>query len=226
MAGVSAIIVTRGNVDLSAQIAALPKEWEVVVWDNGVNAVYVNDEMVESHRDDVAVYGRYLAIEYATHKQIYVQDDDCIVSDPERITQAWFEQCPSITLGWERSHSNTPYRGIVSNMPERFRHDFYERHALVGFGASFERDAPRRAFDAFFEMGFEFDWPFFYRTCDIVFTGLTEHTRVDVPHEDMPYASDPDRMWRQPTHQGERSRMLELVTAARQGLGLADGVYL
>ena len=238
MTGVSAIIVTRGNVDLQVQVDALPKEWEVLIVNNARGEIVVKSpgdsfvgEIIKSGLPDLSVYGRYAACEFATYRQIYVQDDDCIVSDPTRITEAWFEQCPSISIGWERSYSNQPYHGVVCNMPERFRHSFYEEHALVGFGASFERDAPKRAFERFWDRqgwlshplgGFKDETEeaveerqLFMRTCDMVFTALTERHLVDVPHEDMPFASDPDRMWKQPDHQGDRNRMLDKILTIR-----------
>jgi hypothetical protein len=105
-------------------------------------------------------------------------------------------------------------------MPPEFRHVFYTEHALVGFGSAFHRDAPGRAFDRFS--------PFyrsiynetrsndaFHRCCDVVFTGLTPRVLVDVPKTDLAYASAPNRMWKQPEHQGERQRMLDIVRRVR-----------
>jgi hypothetical protein len=56
---------------------------------------------------------------------------------------------------------------------------------------------------------------FWHRTCDIVFTALTPRVLVDVPYEDLPWASAENRMWKQPTHREERGRMLELVRQVR-----------
>ena len=59
-------------------------------------------------------------------------------------------------------------------------------------------------------------WPeFFHRTCDIVFTGLTPYTMVDVDYQDMPWATADNRMWKQSYHREERARMLELVLKVR-----------
>lgn len=219
---VSAIIVTRGDVDLWPIIKKLPSEWELVVWDNGAEVctrVVVDRPYEEITVNSLAVYGRYEAIEYASHDLIYVQDDDCIVSDPQAIVDALTNH-----WGWREY--------VWCNMPPEFRHDFYVDHALVGFGAAFHRDAPARAFGKFYESFAEgnvlvngwktVEWveqnkEFFRRTCDIVFTGLTPRVLVDVPVESLPYAHDDNRMWRQPTHQGERAAMLELVRKAQKG---------
>lgn len=130
-----------------------------------------------------------------------------IVSDPERIA-------------WESDSGGSAYGQLVCNMPPKFRHDGYTDSCLVGFGACFHRDAPTRAFGRFMEhhdhmipLGIRQD--VFWRTCDVVFTTLTPRVLVDVPKVDREFASDPDRMWKQPEHYGERVRMLELARQVR-----------
>lgn len=180
---VAACIVTRGNVDLAEVVESLPPEWEVVVWDN-------------SKRVDFAVYGRYAAIELTEAPIIYVQDDDAVL-DPS---------------GFETLMAGYQPNAVTSNMPARFRHDFYRDHCLVGFGAIFHRDLPARAFKRFNDRyGDDVAEDWFWRTCDVVFTALTPRLFVDVPHRDLPWASEPDRMWKQPTHQGERTTMLNMA---------------
>lgn len=226
---VSAIIVTRGDVSLKPVMASLPEEWEKIVWCNGTGAYRWIEDIAGDEptwqpfvisRSDLSVYGRYAAIEYASHDLIYVQDDDVIVSDPQKIVNYYIDE--------------TEIAGecVVCNMPREFRHDFYEHHALVGFGAAFHREAPERAFRLFFG---EDTWPnmgpnwaavsgpgdgvlreHFNRTCDIVFTGLTPMVLVDVPKENLPHAYDDTRMWRQSTHQEERKTMLDLVLKIKE----------
>ena len=243
---VSAVIVTRGNVDLAPIWESLPAEWEKIEWNNGRGRVRrwpgIVDEMRGFWEEDVvdlSVYGRYAAIAYASHEVIYVQDDDCIVSDPQAIVDAWEDaraKCEGTE--WDPRYlwhaSPEDIRGIglgqhvCCNMPQEFRHDFYADHGLVGFGAAFHRDAPQRAFLRALQGGVgvkgerdgfhTLDWPdvdHFRRTCDIVFTALTPRVLVDIPHTSFDYASDPDRMWRQPSHQSERQRMLDLVRQVR-----------
>lgn len=231
---VSAIIVTRGDCDLQPILESLPEDWDRVVWDNS-RGVYVNGmKLVTAPARDLTVYGRYAAIGYASHDLIYVQDDDCIVSDPQAIVEEWERQavagCGSASQGsvgsgkarfggpWlgQAGHGEVWWPGLVANQPSEFRHAFYEHHCLVGFGGVFHRDAPARAFRRFYIDDFLLT-PHFLRTCDIVFTGLTPRVLVDVPVESLPYAHDDNRMWRQPTHQGERAAMLELVRKAQKG---------
>jgi hypothetical protein len=204
LVSVAAIIVTRGDQDLEPVVASLPEEWDVVIWDNSREDV------------DLSVYGRYAAIDRTDAELIYVQDDDCIVSDPEAIVKEW-ERVTHFNLD---RHAGMPYdRHVVCNMPPEFRHGFYEEHALVGFGAVFHRDAPERAFDRFQLDNYGVTFPltsptevsWFHRTCDIVFTALTPRVLVDVPVESLPYAHHETRLWKQPGHQADRVRMLDLV---------------
>lgn len=243
---VTAIIVTRGDVDLTDIIHSFFNEWEIIVWDNGVGHVRVypphdgpslGTRLIDSKRlapaEDLSVYGRYAAIEHASNDLIYVQDDDCIVRDPSLLVSAWKDADAN---GWTEGPGE-PWGGVVCNMPPEFRHDFYTHHALVGFGAAFHRDAPARAFARMWDgLGAAKPWladmarstptleraarlavdpknwpEHFLRTCDVVFTGLTPRVLVHVPKVDLPYAHDETRMWRQPEHQAERARMLDLV---------------
>jgi hypothetical protein len=213
---VSAIIVTRGNVDLGPVLDSLPADWETLVWDNSgqIEASHVLARYAKILQDkDLSVYGRYAAIPYAKHDLIYVQDDDCIVSDPTLIVDAYLDYEPP-------EYGNDPRIAVACNMPQEFRHDFYAEHALVGFGAAFHRDAPKRAFDRWYaaekEPGLNGEWGLISRTCDIIFTALTPRILVDVPKENLSWAYTDDRMWRQPEHQAERAHMLELVTKIKE----------
>jgi hypothetical protein len=225
---VSAVIVTRGDVDLNPILESIPEEYETIVWDNGIGSV---SRRVMKHTlarivtgkgelDDFAVYGRYAAIDYASGDLIYVQDDD-VLHTSEGIEE----------IIWQSDSGSAEYGRLVVNMPANFRHSFYREHALVGFGACFHRDLPERAFQRWGAATFHREsplddvtfsehgrWgPLFLRTCDVVFTGLTPYTMVDVPYEDLPWASAPNRMWQQPQHREERGRMLDLVRKVRDG---------
>jgi hypothetical protein len=203
---VAAIIVTRGDQDLLPIWASLPSEWTQIEWDNSREA------------NDVSVYGRYAAIERTDAELIYVQDDDCIVSDPEFLVRAWLEAGKYPFDGRGSPWGADPRDAvdhIVCNMPYEFRHGFYTEHALVGFGAAFHRDAPARAFQRMRDGGgYVGDIGWANRTCDIVFTALSPvRLLVNVPYADLPWAHYESRMWKQPGHVAERVKMLELVRA-------------
>jgi hypothetical protein len=204
-------------VDLEPVLASLPVGWDRHAWINGRGMMSLYAEGLEFHEHfdtDLSVYGRYEAIARVKNELIYVQDDDCIVSDPGKLVEQW------LVPSWGRTDH------VVCNMPEPWRSNpFYKTHALVGFGAVFHRDAPAAAFQKFArwaalqspDVG-EFVGPkaerLFYDTCDVVFTGLTPRMYADVSHESLPYAYHDNRMWKQDDHQSRRQQMLDYVQAA------------
>ncbi len=215
---VSAVLVTRGDVPLDQITDSITAAGidDIVVWSN-------------AEREDLGVYGRYAGIAEAKHDIIYCQDDDCVV-DPRVIVEAWRWENQKHARAAAMSGASgviPAWKGIVCNQPAAFRHSFYEEHSLVGFGAVFHRDAPKRAFDklrsASDPPGFDslltaVDAVFhFNRTCDVVFTALTPRVLVDVPYKNLAWAEGPDRMYRQPQHGFERARMLELALKVRDG---------
>lgn len=158
---ISAVLVTRGDVDLQPVLDSLPQEWEKVIWWNGkaIEVILpdprwtrgaISRQIPELPIPDLSVYGRYAAIEYATGELIYVQDDDVIVSNPQEIVDAWF----SAPDAYWNGH-------VVCNMPEIFR-QHYSDSALVGFGACFHCDAPARAFDRFETKAARLGYPNFF----------------------------------------------------------------
>lgn len=72
----TAVIVTRGDVDLTPVLKSLPKAWPVVIWDN-------------AKRDqDLKVYGHFAALAEVKTEFVYMQDDDAIC--PARaVLKAW-----------------------------------------------------------------------------------------------------------------------------------------
>ncbi len=161
-------------------ITSLPDEWEVVVWDNSV-------------QQDLGVYGRYAAIELTDAEYIYLQDDDAVLA-PESFEALNLMAVP---------------KAIVANMPARFR-PHYPDSCLVGFGAIFQRDLPRQAFDRMDVCPDDFNL-----TCDVYFTTLTKHFPLDLPYSDQPWASDPNRMWKQPQHVPMRTAALAHARSLR-----------
>lgn len=249
---VSACLVTRGDVDMQPILDSLPADWEVLVWDNGArtlsrpniprwapvsylcspDADCISQEALDSPTGcapiawtvpDLAVYARYEAVTYAAGELIFTQDDDVIVSDPQAIVdelenaKVWRED-----YVWENGVIPSGNDFAACNMPHEFR-PHYPDSGLVGFGAAFHRDAPKRAFEQFAKgcakLGRDDPWlpepGFFNRRADNVFTTLTPRVLVDVPKTDREFASAPGRMWKQPGHTDERDRMIELARRVR-----------
>lgn len=206
---VSAIVVTRGNVELDEIIDSVPSGWEVIEWNNGAQAAYRHPAPnTYWNAPNVGVYGRYAAIEKAQGDVIYVQDDD-VVLEPGSFDALLAAYEPGV---------------VTANMSA-----WHQQHtldsALVGFGSVFDRDLPAQAFARFFAgvrneslgMSAMFAEPghayqqLFHRTCDVVFTALTPRKAIDVPYRYLPCASDADRMSRQEGFAVERERVLDLA---------------
>jgi len=223
---VAAIIVTRGDVDLAPIFKSLPRQWERIVWDNGnrerqaLRPGYTGTE--EDAEWDIApieergVAGRYEAIRHTQRQLIYVQDDDVVVDDPRALLRIW-SQTRTIV-----DHDDF----VVCNMPQEFRHEFYEEHALVGFGAMFRADLPQRAFERYANRAARIDArePLHAaatereridRTADVIFTALTTRVLIDTPKANLKHATGPDRMYRRKEHQREREEALEVAILAR-----------
>lgn len=92
---VTAVIVTRGGVDLTPILERLKCFKSVFVWDNSV-------------REDRKVCGRYEAILISKGDYIYTQDDDCLV-DAERLCAEY--QPDEVLCNVLPSHQEF-YRGI------------------------------------------------------------------------------------------------------------------
>ncbi len=153
---VSAVIVTRGDVDLAPIV---DREWpasftEIIVWDNAERPF------------DAKILGRYLAALEAKNDLVYFQDDDVIVprSTQEGLVEAW------------RPGS------LVSNMDDAWiRAGGYEDVRLLGAGSIAEPsvlwDAIRRYLAVW-----HFDESFLYEV-DFVVGTLAPSVRVDLGYD-------------------------------------------
>lgn len=186
---VSACLVTRGDHDMTDILASLDDAGigEVIIWNNALET-------------DLGPYGKYAAIEQARHTVILVQDDDVLLP---------VESILALVAAYEPGV-------LVANMPAEFR-PHYPDSAMVGFGAIFDHDLPGEAFERFFghHTGMTADSPLFLRESCRAFAVLTPLKLVDLPKKDLPWASDPDRLWRQPEHVVMRDRMLDLARQVR-----------
>ena len=137
---VSAIVATRGNVNIDVILESWPDEWEKIVYIGGDGCYF--PDLADGVPDvpDLGPHGRFAAIEYASHDVVFVQDDDVIVSDPQQIVDEWLDLL----------HNHNRDDVVVANMPPEFR-PHYPDSVMLGFGACFKRDAPEKAFQQFFD---------------------------------------------------------------------------
>jgi hypothetical protein len=187
---ISAVIVTKGDVDLSPILESLPFE-DVVVWDNSKELV------------DRKVYGRYLAIPRCKHDFIYVQDDDCIVPAEDLIFKAFGTvRALALLAGM-----------ILCNIPSQHHRDFYGPLglSLVGWGAVFHRKLAD--FSRYFA-AFPCD-ELFERECDRVFTALNPSYVLDVGVTNLEHAKGADRMGRESRHGDDLAKIRARIDRLR-----------
>jgi len=121
--GVSAILVTRGDVDLGPILSTLPFD-DVIVWDNSI-------------REDLGVYGRYAASAEAKHEVIYTQDDDVLVPCINQLLAAYEPEVLTI---------NHPSEWPL-DIPWNGKGGIYDRDLPT---TAFERYLARYPFDRYF----------------------------------------------------------------------------
>lgn len=183
---ISAVIPTRGDVDMQPVLDTLPFG-DVVVWDNS------------KEDEDLKVFGRFAAIDRAQHEVIYTQDDDCTIP-PEAFV---------------RLVEHYKADEIVCNMPISRWAD-YPDSCLIGWGSIFHRDMPARAFDPYFAAYPEEEHDdLFFKCCDVVFTTLVPHVKLDLGFTHLPWAETKGRMFKQPDHSQTRWKVLEMARAVR-----------
>lgn len=189
LSDVSAVIPTRGDVDVLEVVESLAECAEVIIWDNSVEAY------------DARVFGRYEAIARASMKVIYTQDDDCITNakslchyyEPDLLTvnmpvSRWDDYPDSALVGWGAIFD----RELPAQAFKRFDdYDFGER---------------------------PHEWPtgFFARTCDVVFSTLTPTIKLDLGFRHLPWAETAGRMFKTPGHKEERDAMLALAREVKR----------
>lgn len=156
-----------------------------------LDSIPIDDIVVWNNADDddKRVFGRYAAIDQCKHKYIYTQDDDCI--------------CPVLQI-----LSAYTGEGLLINVPA-------DERPWVAWGAVFPRELPFETFRYYFE-----HYPLdetFLKWCDVILGELNSPDRVDFGHEDLPWASAPNRMYMQPDHytsqQEVRDRCLRLLAS-------------
>lgn len=166
----TAVVVTRGDLELDDVLAPLAAFDELIVWNNRLA-----DE-------DSIVYGRYLAAAQARNMVVYVQDDDTIV-DAAAVVDAY--EAGKVTCNMPEArrafYRPTEPTGI----------------ALVGWGAVFSKER-LGVFLRYFER-FPKD-ELFLRECDRVFTALNPLKLIDVEHLQLAAAFRVERMGREERH--------------------------
>lgn len=186
---VSAVLVTRGNVDLTPVLDSLIFD-DVVVWDNS------------REEQDEMTYGRMLATSRAEHHVIWSQDDDIVhtAEDQQRICEAYE---PYVLTGcmWREWSDGAARQGIENG---------YADLVFCGSGSVYDRDVPFRAINQYLDH-FPLD-DFFRLWCDTIVGILAPTRQLDIRFAALPEADADYRMANQP---GFTEQKAEAIHRAR-----------
>lgn len=188
--GVSAVLVTRGDVELAPILTELHANYDdVVVWNNA-----------EKDRD-VSVFGRYCATYECQHDLVYFQDDDIVFTEHEALYATWCE----IDQGNET---------MLCNMNESWiEAGGYKDLGLLGMGGLMRRFDWERSIERYLAQ-FPPD-KFFYDWCDFVVGVLTNHKKIDLGYEVRDVAHNPNRLAKTSGNRVMKNAMIARARAIR-----------
>jgi hypothetical protein len=171
---VSAVLVTRGNVDLTPVLDSLIFD-DVVVWDNSVE-----------DRDQMT-YGRALAVARANNDVIWSQDDD-IIHTPENQLAIIENYEPGVLVGcmWDEWSEGAKTQGIAQG---------YDDLVFAGSGSVYDRTVPGEAILRYLDR-YPLD-DFFRLWCDTLIGVIAPNRQLDIRFECLPTATDDYRMCNQ-----------------------------
>ena len=189
---VSAVLVTRGNVDMQPIVDSLIFD-DVVVWDNSVEP------------QDQMTYGRCLAIARAKHPIIYSQDDDLIHSAENQLAILDHYQ-PGVMVGcmWDEWSAGARAQGIWHG---------YDDLVFAGSGSVYDSTIPSRAAARYLEC-FPLD-DFFRLWADTIIGIIANTHQIDVRFEILPSASADYRMCNQSGAVQDKKEAIRRARAVR-----------
>lgn len=167
---VSAVIVTRGDVDLTPVLDSLIFT-DVVIWNNSVE-------------DDEMTYGRVRALERAAHPVIYSQDDD-IVHTPgnqQRIIHA-YEAGMLTGCMWPEWSDGARAQGIDGG---------YDDLVFPGSGSVYHKTTVVEAWQWYLSAYVLDDFARLW--CDTIVGVIAPTRQLDIRFEALPCADDANRM--------------------------------
>jgi hypothetical protein len=167
---VSAVIVTKGDVDLAPVLDSLIFD-DVIVYDNSVEK-------------DLMTFGRVVAARRATRKVIYSQDDD-IVHTPEAQREIVAAYEPGVLTGcmWPEWSAGAKDQGIENG---------YDDLVFPGSGSISRLWLWEEALADYFS-----EWPnddFFRLWCDTIIGVIAPTKQLDIRFQILPCAEDETRM--------------------------------
>lgn len=184
---ISAILVTKGDVDLQPIIDTLPYK-DIHVWDNSKTVL------------NARTFGRWLAAERAPGRVFYFQDDDLIFRDHMTLISAYRPGLATVNMP-------SPWYGRVqaSWAPTG------RQLGMFGGGCLVPRYLARAAFAPYLER-FPSD-ELFLELCDLVAGTFLPWRRVDLGFDVLPQATWPNRIATAPGHTARRLQMRRRITS-------------
>jgi hypothetical protein len=167
---VSAVIVTKGDVDLTPVLDSLIFD-DVVVWDNSVE-------------ENLMTFGRVVGAERAKNSIVYSQDDDIIhTPEAQRDIVAAYE--PGVLTGcmWPEWSAGAKEQGIENG---------YDDLVFPGSGSISDFWLWKSALSQYLE-----EWPlddFFHLWSDTIIGVIAPTKQLDIRFQVLPCAEDESRM--------------------------------
>lgn len=194
---VSAVIVTKGDVDLSPVLDSLIFD-DVVVWDNSVER-------------DFKTFGRFLGTGRARNPVIYSQDDDIVhTAENQAAIVAAYE--PGVLTGcmWPEWSDGARAQGIENG---------YDDLVFPGSGSISTRDVWEWALLAYCR-----EWPeddFFHLWSDTIIGVIAPTKQLDIRFDALPWAEADDRMCNLEDAVALKTEAIRRARLVAVGLGVA-----
>ena len=183
----TAVLVTKGDRDISKVLASLSGFDELIVWDNS------------KAPKDVKVYGRFAGAMLARNNDIYIQDDDSIV--PWHSLYESYTNIPDLCLCNFPQHRRSEYAG--------------SQIALLGWGTIFRKQL-LRVFDPYLAR-YGVDELFYRECDRIFSFMCHNFTRfVDAGVHQLDYAFGKDRMGTEERHGADLKEIKRRLSALKQ----------
>lgn len=200
---VSAVIVTRGNCDLTPVLDSLIFD-DVVVFNNALEP------------NDMKTYGRVLALGSCQHPVIWSQDDD-IVHTAENQERIIAEYTPGVLTGcmWEEWSDGARRQGIE---------DGYDDLVFPGSGSVYDAALVRRAVNQYLRF-----WPlddFFRLWCDTLVGVIAPNRQLDIRFDALPDAEADYRMCNQDGFTEQKTEAIRRGRAVRDACRDAHTFYM
>lgn len=191
---VSAVIVTKGNVDLTPILESLIFD-DVIVYDNSV-------------RQNMMTYGRVIGALEAENAIVYSQDDDIVHTHENQLRiLAAYEANKLTGCMWPEWSAGAKAQGIENG---------YDDLVFPGSGSISPVHLWEEAIGEYLD-----EWPeddFFRLWCDTIIGIITPTKQLDIHFEALPCADDSDRMANMENAIALKTEAINRARAIRDGI--------